>query len=224
MGALATPYTAGHTGFTGTSLVIDPTTQAFAILVTNHVHPNRGWGLTNAQRRGVANCDFPRSHPLRPSSGEPTAWYGGMVDKSTATLTLPLTLPKPAQLEFEVWYDTEPESDFLYLESSMDTGKTWRRCRSPKRAAGSRPIRTAPYRATRAGSGCTRRPSAGRSLLLRWRYTTDPLYSRARVFYVDAVRVWVTPSNGFFDDDCRRMRRRSRPMAGPVAATNTLRP
>jgi len=198
MGALATPYTAGHTGFTGTSLVIDPTTQAFAILLTNHVHPNRGWGLTNAQRRGVGNA-ISRGVTVRPSGGEPTAWYGGMVDKSTATLTLPLTLPKPAQLEFEVWYDTEPESDFLYLESSMDNGKTWAKVPFAEKGSG--------FSADTDGSvqgyegrqwlHATTDLPAG-SLLLRWRYTTDPLY-HGRGVYVDAVRVWVGHQR-IFDD------------------------
>jgi len=33
----------GHTGFTGTSLWIDPENQMFVILLTNAVHPNRSW-------------------------------------------------------------------------------------------------------------------------------------------------------------------------------------
>ena len=33
----------GHTGFTGTSLWIDPEHQLFVILLTNAVHPNRSY-------------------------------------------------------------------------------------------------------------------------------------------------------------------------------------
>jgi CubicO group peptidase (beta-lactamase class C family) len=55
MGALATPYTAGHTGFTGTHIVIDPTTASFVILLTNAVHPSRSWGSINPVRRAVAD-------------------------------------------------------------------------------------------------------------------------------------------------------------------------
>ncbi len=33
----------GHTGYTGTSLWIDPENQMFVILLTNAVHPNRSW-------------------------------------------------------------------------------------------------------------------------------------------------------------------------------------
>ena len=45
MGELAGPGSAGraagHTGFTGTSLVLDPATDSFLILLANTVHPVR---------------------------------------------------------------------------------------------------------------------------------------------------------------------------------------
>lgn len=43
----------GHTGFTGTSLWIDPVSESFVILLTNRVHPD-GKGKTVALRRTVA--------------------------------------------------------------------------------------------------------------------------------------------------------------------------
>lgn len=45
----------GHTGFTGTSLWIDPTTQTFIIILANAVHPN-GKGSAVALRAKVANA------------------------------------------------------------------------------------------------------------------------------------------------------------------------
>jgi uncharacterized protein YbbC (DUF1343 family)/CubicO group peptidase (beta-lactamase class C family) len=45
----------GHTGFTGTSLWIDPTTQTYIILLTNAVHP-RGRGSAVALRSKVATA------------------------------------------------------------------------------------------------------------------------------------------------------------------------
>ena len=45
----------GHTGFTGTSIWIDPTTQTYIILLTNAVHP-RGKGSAVALRAKVANA------------------------------------------------------------------------------------------------------------------------------------------------------------------------
>jgi CubicO group peptidase (beta-lactamase class C family) len=41
MGALAHDGAAGHTGFTGTSLVLDPSTDTFLVLLANTVHPRR---------------------------------------------------------------------------------------------------------------------------------------------------------------------------------------
>ena len=45
----------GHTGFTGTSLWIDPTTETYIILLTNAVHP-RGKGNATALRSKVATA------------------------------------------------------------------------------------------------------------------------------------------------------------------------
>jgi uncharacterized protein YbbC (DUF1343 family)/CubicO group peptidase (beta-lactamase class C family) len=45
----------GHTGFTGTSLWIDPTTRTFIILLTNAVHP-RGKGTAVALRSKIATA------------------------------------------------------------------------------------------------------------------------------------------------------------------------
>ncbi|MEU1478967.1 serine hydrolase domain-containing protein [Streptomyces sp. NPDC001668] len=41
MGELAGHGAAGHTGFTGTSLVLDPSTDTFVVLLANTVHPRR---------------------------------------------------------------------------------------------------------------------------------------------------------------------------------------
>lgn len=56
MGALASPLTFGHTGFTGTSLVADLRTQSFVILLTNRVHPTRDGGRNNDSRVAVADA------------------------------------------------------------------------------------------------------------------------------------------------------------------------
>ncbi|GAA1821922.1 beta-lactamase family protein [Planosporangium flavigriseum] len=54
MDGLSSPVTFGHTGFTGTSIVIDPLSHSFVILLTNRVHPDRAWGSSNNARRAVA--------------------------------------------------------------------------------------------------------------------------------------------------------------------------
>ena len=48
---LTSPYSGTHTGFTGTSLVIDPLTDTIVIMLANSVHPTREWSSTSATRR-----------------------------------------------------------------------------------------------------------------------------------------------------------------------------
>lgn len=50
MGPLASSVTFGHTGFTGTSLVVDPRSQTILILLSNQVHPDRLWSTKTAYR------------------------------------------------------------------------------------------------------------------------------------------------------------------------------
>ncbi|OYV71576.1 MAG: hypothetical protein B7Z72_06630, partial [Gemmatimonadetes bacterium 21-71-4] len=40
-GSLLSPHAFGHTGFTGTSIWIDPEKDLFIILLTNRVYPTR---------------------------------------------------------------------------------------------------------------------------------------------------------------------------------------
>jgi uncharacterized protein YbbC (DUF1343 family) len=62
----------GHTGFTGTSMWIDPTTQTFIILLTNAVHP-RGKGNAIALRSKVATA-VAAALPLTASEKEALRW------------------------------------------------------------------------------------------------------------------------------------------------------
>jgi CubicO group peptidase (beta-lactamase class C family) len=55
-GTLMSPRAIGHTGFTGTSLWIDPEKDLYVALLTNRVHPTReGTGIQNL-RRSVADA------------------------------------------------------------------------------------------------------------------------------------------------------------------------
>lgn len=45
----------GHTGFTGTSLWIDPVTETYIIILTNRVHPNGGHSIVSLRSR-IANA------------------------------------------------------------------------------------------------------------------------------------------------------------------------
>ena len=62
----------GHTGFTGTSLWIDPTTRTYIILLTNAVHP-RGKGSAIALRSKVATA-VAAALPLSVSAREELRW------------------------------------------------------------------------------------------------------------------------------------------------------
>lgn len=192
MGAMATPRTAGHTGFTGTSLVLDPTTDSFLVVLGNSVHPVRSWRSGSAPRV-AAGTNLARAVPVRPAEGR-TAWFSGTASSATATLTLPAldTSAGRARLRCALWWDTEPGSDALVLEASTDGGTGWR------------PV---PFTTTRRGETSREHPDgsatgwsgrvwhrlsaglpAARGLTLRWRYTTDRLYV-GRGAYVDALRV-----------------------------------
>jgi CubicO group peptidase (beta-lactamase class C family) len=54
MGDLSSPRTAGHTGYTGTSLVIDLASGSYVIMLSNRVHPSRSWGSVNPARVAAA--------------------------------------------------------------------------------------------------------------------------------------------------------------------------
>jgi CubicO group peptidase (beta-lactamase class C family) len=198
-GALATPYSFAHTGFTGTSLAGDPTTGAFVVLLTNRVHPSRNWGSTNPARAAVAS-DVARSVAVRPYA-DGRAWFGGMADQTTTSLVLPITLPAAAQLTFALWYDTEPFYDFLYLEASSDSGQTWRQM--PFAIKGDRldvstPGQISGYQGRQWLRAAASLAGLSGRVQLRWRYATDQQY-HGRGVYVDAVRITAGPKL-IFDD------------------------
>jgi CubicO group peptidase (beta-lactamase class C family) len=54
MGVLAGSSAFGHTGFTGTSLIVDRGRELVVVLLTNRVHPSRDWTDVGPLRRDVA--------------------------------------------------------------------------------------------------------------------------------------------------------------------------
>ena len=172
MDGLSSPVTFGHTGYTGTSVVIDPLSDSFVILLTNRVHPSRDWGSNNPARRAVAR-DLARAIAVRPIEGR-TAWFSGIGDARSVTLTAPAD--PGGELTFGLWYDTEAEFDVLTLEASTDGGETWTTLSEVSGFGG------------REWHRVTTALPAGDDVLVRWRYTTDNLY-QGRGVYVDKVRV-----------------------------------
>jgi len=55
MGRLSTPATYGHTGFTGTSLLVEPRRKLVLALLTNRAHPNWSWANPDPMRANIAN-------------------------------------------------------------------------------------------------------------------------------------------------------------------------
>ena len=187
MGGLASPTTAGHTGYTGTSIVIDNMSRSFAIVLSNRVHPSRSWGSNNPARRAAAQ-GLALALGVEPRHGS-TAWFSGTRDASTATLTTrTLDVPSRASLAFDLFVDTE-SSDPMTLESSTDGGTTWHPVPFTVRDRGT----VSQTDGSIAISGTrhwlqARADLAGGSQQLRWRYTTDASYAGRGVF-VDGVRV-----------------------------------
>ena len=55
-GSLLSPRSFGHTGFTGTSMWMDPDRNLFVVLLTNRVHPTRENNAIREVRRAVADA------------------------------------------------------------------------------------------------------------------------------------------------------------------------
>ena len=187
MGGLSSPTTAGHTGFTGTSIVIDNMSRSFAIVLSNRVHPSRSWGSNNPARRAAAQ-GLALSLGVKPQHGS-TAWFSGTRDATTATLTTrTLDVAGHASLAFDLFVDTE-SSDPMTLESSTDGGRTWHPVPFTVRDRG-----TVSHTDGLIAISWTRRWLQARADLiggpqqLRWRYTTDANYV-GRGVYVDGVRI-----------------------------------
>jgi len=189
MGRLDSTRTAGHTGFTGTTIVIDPVSRSIALQFSNRVHPTRNWGSTNPARRVVAD-GLANSMAVRAPNGGPS-WYAGIGDASTATLTTPVLTTRggPVTVGYDTFVDTEPGFDLVTLQSSTD-GTTWTTV--PVTATGP----GAPQGTVGALSGGTRQwwrvsaqlPATTAGLQLRWHYATDTAYT-GRGVNVSGVQV-----------------------------------
>ncbi|MFG2639025.1 serine hydrolase [Streptomyces sp. NPDC048362] len=192
MGAMATPRTAGHTGFTGTSLVLDPQADSFLIVLGNSVHPVRTW-RTGSAPRVVAGNNLARAVPVRPARGG-TAWFSGLASATSATLALPAldTSAGAASLRCALWWDTEPGPDVLVLESATDGGTVWQpvpfTTSRPGEDTQDHPSGTLTGWSGRVWHRVTAHLPAHHRLSLRWRYTTDGRYV-GRGVYVDDLRV-----------------------------------
>ncbi|GAB3233591.1 serine hydrolase domain-containing protein [Glycomyces halotolerans] len=186
MDALTSPVTIGHTGYTGTSIVLDPLSGTLAVLLTNRVHPTRNWGGVSSYRR-AAHRPLSRAVPVEPRTGR-DSWFSGQADRTEAALTAGLDSPlSNGSVEFALWYDTE-STDRGSVQASAD-GETW--------ATVPLELRTDSHRWTTGGvfSGFSGRrwidaaaalPAGTR--YVRWSYVSDSYY-QGRGVYVDKIKV-----------------------------------
>ncbi|MEW2415393.1 serine hydrolase [Streptomyces sp. NPDC046866] len=205
MGAMATPHSAGHTGFTGTSLVLDPSTDSFLILLGNSVHPVRTWRAGSAPRVAVGNR-FARAVPVRTRHGG-AAWFSGMDTAGSGTLALPPLTPatSAARLRCAVWWDTVPGEGAFHLEASAD-GTAWEplpfsTVRTTGGSAEQWPEGTAGGWSGRIWHRLEAPLTAwaGRPVHLRFRHTATGRYV-GRGVYVDVIRV-TEPGRILFAED-----------------------
>lgn len=179
MDALSGPRTAGHTGYTGTSLVIDFQSRSIAILLTNRVHPSRSWGSINPARREWAG-GLGRALPVSPR-GRHVAWETQANHASYAVLFVPLSVPSAgARLGFDLVAETE-ETDLLRVEVTSgdpgSAGATWTLLPLDYRYPGE--TRPDAEDGSVSGTPGMRKWALVRALLpggttgVRWSYTTD---------------------------------------------------
>ncbi|MEH7235473.1 serine hydrolase [Bacillus sp. JJ1562] len=111
-------YSFGHTGYTGTSIVVSPNNKTVAILLTNRVHPSRSTVSTNQTRRLFAR-QVADSIPVSiPGKGE--AWFAGYGDKLNRAMETELELTKDSKLTFQTWHMIENGWDFGVVEVYQD--------------------------------------------------------------------------------------------------------
>lgn len=224
-GAMDSERTIGHTGFTGTSLVINPYSQSFNVFLANRVDPTRAWTprpTPNPQRRAVGD-DVARAIAVTPKSGK-FSWFSGMrnnplndqVDTTPATLTVPVRRRGgTAKLTFNLWYQLippqgGPPAESASLQSSSDGGRTWQPLPFSTRLHG----RTREFpdgvftglsdRGWAAASAALPLPAEASTtpVLLRWEYTNQAVW-QGRGVYVNHIQA-TEGQHTIFDDSRRR--------------------
>lgn len=129
MDALSDSRAMGHTGFTGTALVVSPNQETIGILLTNRIHPIRETAALNPIRGSVMR-QIARAIPVDMPWKE-GAWWAGSGDLRQALLTTEADLAWGGTLTFDTWLRIENEYDFGYVEASRD-GISWEQIGKPQ--------------------------------------------------------------------------------------------
>ncbi|WP_429876149.1 serine hydrolase [Fictibacillus sp. NRS-1165] len=123
MDALSDTATLGHTGFTGTTMVVSQKNKMIVLTLTNRVHPTRNTPSLNPVRREVARSAAD-SIPV-PLKRNEKARFAGYGDSITCPVVFELSEPAES-ISFHTWYEIEKNSDNGTVEASSD-GKTWQK-------------------------------------------------------------------------------------------------
>lgn len=121
MDSLANEETLGHTGYTGTSMVVSPKNQMIVLTLTNRVHPSRATVSMNPIRRKVAQLAGDAISV--PMEQRHNAWFAGYGDNLKRSLTFGIDEGERA-IHFENWVSLEDGSDKGFLQVSED-GEAW---------------------------------------------------------------------------------------------------
>lgn len=183
MSGLTSIRTAGHTGYTGTSLVIDYNSASFVILLTNRVHPSRSWGSINPARRAAADA-MADALRIRPYAHGRTYWKAS--EESNTTSTLDLVVPATArELRFGLFLDMESWDPFA-LEVSTDGGETWEFL--PYTLDGEQITEPIGRSGLRQWQPAVAQLPTAESVTVRWRHDVDTYYT-GRGLLVDGIQV-----------------------------------
>ncbi|MFH0794636.1 MAG: serine hydrolase, partial [bacterium] len=110
----------GHTGYTGTSIWIDPEHDVFVVLLTNRVHPTESSAEAIKELRTKVNS-LVAARLIKPSPGEVSAHATLFVDVATSPLTN-LAQPRSANATD---YDNDGDLD-IYLNASAGKSVLYR--------------------------------------------------------------------------------------------------
>lgn len=121
MDSLANEETLGHTGYTGTSMVVSPKNQMIVLTLTNRVHPSRATISMNPIRRKVAQLAGDAISV--PMEQRDNVWFAGYGDNLKRSLTFVVDEGERA-IHFENWVSLEDGSDKGLLQASED-GEAW---------------------------------------------------------------------------------------------------
>ncbi len=145
--------------------------------------------------------------PNQPHSGQ-TEWWSNRGDSMDSTLTREFDLRgvQEASLRFWTWYDVEERWDYVYVEVSVDNGKTWS-ILPGKSSTLDNPLGNSfgPGYTGASGGGkdpvwaeetVDLSPIVGRKALIRFEYITDEAVNLAG-FALDDISI---PEIGFYDD------------------------